>query len=110
MSLILLRKLSLQKGHTYLSDPAEIDGAIDLKCAGWIDAEVGPFVKGAQPPKPPLFAIVRGLTPEGWDELERLDRHDDAPASNWDQLVSFTKSKLPHFKSRDGSNNASFRG
>ena len=104
MSLILLRKLSLQRGHAYLSDPADVDGVVDLKCAGWVDAEVGPFVKGVHPPNPPLFAIVRGLTPEGWQELERLDGHDDAPASNWDQLVSFTKRKLPHFKFRDGSN------
>lgn len=106
MSLTLLRKLSLQRGHAYLSDPAEIEGVVNLKSAGWVDAEVGPFVKGANPPKPPLFAIVRGLTAQGWAEMKRLNGEESAPVSGWDQLISFTKRTLPYFKSRDDSGSA----
>lgn len=73
---------------------------IDLKCAGWVDAGVGPFLKDENPPKPPIFVIVRGLTQEGWDALKRLATQDAAPTSGWDQLVSFTQRSLPHFKSR----------
>ena len=110
MSLILLRKLSLQRGHAYVSDAVEIDGVIDLKCAGWVNAEVGPFVKGGHPPKPPLFAIVRGLTPEGWKELVRLAKHDSTPTSHWDPLVSFAKRTFGHFTFRDESGSTSLRG
>ena len=108
MSLILLRKLSLQRGHVYLSDPAEIDAVIDLKCTGWIDAEVGPFASASDPPKPHLFAIVRGLTQKGWEELKRLDGPEATPESHWDHLVSFTKRKFPHLKSDDGDGSAPF--
>lgn len=107
MSLIFLKKLSSQRGHAYLSDPEAISGVVALKSAGWIDAEVGPFTKGVNPSQPPLFAIVRGLTPEGWKKLERLDGRDVASASGWDQLISFTKRKLSPFKFGDG-NSTSF--
>lgn len=103
MSLILLRKLSSQKGHIYLSQAVEIEGVVVLKCAGLIDAEVGPFMKGVNPPEPPLFAIVRGLTPQGWAELKRLDGQNSAPTSYWDQMLSSIKRNLPHFKFRNGS-------
>lgn len=97
MSLIFLRKLSVHRGHAYLSEPEAINGVVQLKLAGWIDAEVGPYVKDAnllKPPTPPLFAIVRGLTPEGWKQLDLLDRRDAAHTSKWNQAVNFTKRKL----------------
>src|SRR5471032_1994032 len=65
MSMLFLRKLSTKKGHVYISDPVEIGLVMDLKCSGFIDAEVGPFLKGEGPPQQPRFAIVRGLTQDG---------------------------------------------
>ncbi|WP_394788489.1 hypothetical protein [Rhodoferax sp.] len=89
MPMQFLKKLSQKKGHLYISDPTEISMVMDLKCCGLIDAEVGPYSRGGNPPKVPQYAIVRGLTNEGWDELEASEPPAAPRSSVWSQLFSF---------------------
>ncbi|WP_394787126.1 hypothetical protein [Rhodoferax sp.] len=90
MLMRFLRKLSLQRGPVCVTKAAELEWVIALKAQQMVYAEVGPTGGRVGAPRPPVYAVVRGLTPAGWSALASAPKE-----SLGRQLLSAAQALLP---------------
>ncbi|SDO97091.1 hypothetical protein SAMN05216303_102823 [Rhodoferax sp. OV413] len=86
MSMIFLREISQCEGHIYVTNPIEVGWLLVYQSKGWVDAEFEQPIKTALRPRPPIRALVNGLTAEGRNALKgtiAIDSPRDVISWNW---------------------------
>ncbi|WP_367846887.1 hypothetical protein [Rhodoferax sp. WC2427] len=97
MSLPFLKVLSQYDGDTYINNPIEVGWLVTLKQQGLVEADIGPAALTLYPSRPPMYAIVRGLTPKGYAALGMQPRRR---YPFWSTLFGFQRRKFPRLTFR----------
>lgn len=97
MSLDFLKELSHYDGDTYINNPVEVGWLVTLKNNGLVDADIGPPALIQYPSRPPMYAIARGLTDQGYAALGMRPRRHGF----WSTLFGLQRKKFPKLKFRN---------